>query len=173
MLMGFCIAIKAVFRINDYISKNLKHKIMNFKNVNWLAIILAVVASMAIGFLWYGALFMDQWMVVNNISMDGETMLKNGIEVAPSATPMIANTIAMVVYALFMHWLLARSNSLTLKGGLTTGLTLGIILYIGIAVNNAFSVTPYESTQIDGLYAIVLWTIIGIIIGAWPKKVKA
>ena len=146
---------------------------MNLKNVNWLAIIVSVVACMAIGFLWYGVLFMDQWMVVNDISMDGETMLKNGAAVDPSPTPMIINTIAMLVYALFMHWILSRSNSLTLKGGFMTGLTFGIVLYIGITVNNLFSVTSYEATLIDGAYAIVLWTIIGTIIGAWPKKAKA
>ncbi|MFK8037787.1 MAG: DUF1761 domain-containing protein [Crocinitomicaceae bacterium] len=148
---------------------------MNFKNVNWLAILLSLVACMGIGFLWYGGLFMDQWMAANGITLGegGETMIKNGVEMPPSATPMIVNTIAMIIYALFMHWLLERSNSFTLKGGSTTGLTLGVILYIGIVLNNMFAMTPYDLTMIDGSYAVVLWTVIGTIIGAWPKKNKA
>lgn len=145
---------------------------MNLKNVNWLAIIASVIASMAIGFLWYGALFQDMWMAGNGITMDGEAMLKNGTEVPISSTPMIINTIAMLIYALFMHWLLERSNSQSLIGGLKTGFILGLILYIGITVNNLFSSTHYDLTLIDGSYAIVLWTVIGSIIGGWQKKVK-
>ena len=148
---------------------------MNFKNVNWLAIIAAVIASMAVGFLWYGYLFLDQWMVENGISMgaSGETMIKDGIEIAPSSKPMIVNTVAMFIYALFMRWLLEKANSLTLVGGFKMGLAIGLILYMGLAVNNMFALTSYTLTQIDGSYAIVLWTVIGTIIGAWQKKAKA
>lgn len=145
---------------------------MNLKNVNWLAIIASVVASMGIGFLWYGYLFMDQWMVENGITLGetGETMIKNGVEMDPSPTPMIVNTVAMIGYALFMRWLLGKSNSLTLAGGFKMGLILGLIMYMGQAVNNMFAQTSYSLTQIDGSYAIVLWTVIGTIIGAWQKK---
>ena len=148
---------------------------MNFKNVNWLAIIAAVIASMAVGFLWYGYLFLDQWMVENGISMgaSGETMIKDGIEIAPSSKPMIVNTVTMFIYALFMRWLLEKANSLTLVGGFKMGLAIGLILYMGLAVNNMFALTSYTLTQIDGSYAIVLWTVIGTIIGAWQKKAKA
>ena len=148
---------------------------MNFKNVNWLAIIAAVIASMAVGFLWYGYLFLDQWMVENGISMgaSGETMIKEGIEIAPSSKPMIVNTVAMFISALFMRWLLDKANSLTLVGGFKMGLAIGLILYMGLAVNNMFALTSYTLTQIDGSYAIVLWTVIGTIIGAWQKKAKA
>lgn len=145
---------------------------MNFKNVNWLAIIAAVVASMAIGFLWYGNLFMDQWMAGNGfvLSESGDTMIKNGEEISPSIKPMIVNAFAMLVYALFMRWLLEKSNALTLAGGLKMGLALGVIMYMGIAINNMFSMTSYTLTQIDGSYAVVLWAVIGTIVGAWQKK---
>lgn len=145
---------------------------MNFKNVNWLAIIAAVVASMALGFLWYGNLFMEQWMAGNGfvLSESGETMIRNGEEISPSMKPMIVNAVAMLVYALFMRWLLEKSNALTLAGGFKMGFVLGLIMYIGVATNNMFAMTENSLTQIDGFYAVVLWTVIGIIIGAWQKK---
>ena len=145
---------------------------MNFKNVNWLAIIVTIIACNALGFLWYGSLFQDQWMAANGFAMDGDTMLKNGEAVSASQAPMIVNTIGMIVYALFMHWLLERSNAQSLGGGFKTGLFMGFVLYFGITIGNMFAMNDYEITLIDGSYTLVLWTVIGVIMGAWPKKAK-
>ena len=31
-------------------------------NINYIAVVVAAVASMAVGFIWYGVLFRKQWM---------------------------------------------------------------------------------------------------------------
>ena len=73
---------------------------------NWLAIAASVVVGMFIGFLWYGMLFQNQWMAGNGFTMEGDKMFKNGAEIPISSTPMIVNTVAMLVYALIS----ARKN---------------------------------------------------------------
>ncbi len=147
---------------------------MNFKNVNWIAIVLAVVAAMVVGFLWYGFLFVNQWMVGNGITYDEATkvMAKNGVAQPTSAMPMIMNTIAMVVYALFMHWLLNKTGDRNLKGGLTVGLVLGLVQLIGVYIGNSFAFNSHTLTLVDGSYTVVLFAIMGAIIGAMPKKVN-
>lgn len=139
-------------------------------NINWLAIVAAAVAGMAIGFLWYGALFQDAWMAGNGIVPNGDTsMIKHGVEIEVSMKPMIFNTIAMIAYALFMNWLVTKTGDTTWIAGAKLGLILGVIHYIGISVNNLFAATDYSLTRVDGSYAVALWTVMGAIIGGWRK----
>ena len=84
---------------------------------NWLAIIACVVAAMAIGFLWYGALFNEQWMAGNGITMEGDNMFKNGIPRPYSNSPMIINTIVMLIYALIMNWLIHKTRDTSVVKG--------------------------------------------------------
>jgi hypothetical protein len=137
--------------------------------VNWISIIAALVASMAIGFLWYGALFQSQWMAGNGITMEGEKMLKHGIEVPVTSAPMILNTIGMVIYALFMNWLIGKTGDNTWMKGGTLGFILGLILCIGVFLNNMFASSPTSLSMVDGSYALVLWTVTGAIIGGMKK----
>jgi hypothetical protein len=137
--------------------------------INWISIIIALVASMAIGFLWYGALFQTQWMAGNGITMEGEKMLKHGIEVPVTSAPMIFNTIGMIIYALFMSWLIGKTGDNTWAKGGTLGFILGLILCIGVFLNNMFASSPSSLSMVDGSYALILWTAIGAIIGGMKK----
>jgi hypothetical protein len=81
---------------------------MDFSRINWLAIVASAVAGMAVGFVWYGALFTDTWMAGNGITTTGEgdamKMFKNGAEMPISNTPMIINSVTMVIHALLINW---------------------------------------------------------------------
>lgn len=140
------------------------------KNTNWLAVLVSVIASMIIGFLWYGALFNTQWMAGVGITMDGDIMYKDGVEVASSMTPMILNTIVMVIYALLIDWLIGKTGDTTATKGATLGFVIGFIMLLGVFTNNQFSMSPTSLTMIDGSYALALFTAIGAIMGGWRKK---
>lgn len=140
------------------------------RKTNWLAILVSVVVTMLLGFLWYGVLFQNQWMAGNGITMEGEKMFKNGAEIPMSSTPMIVNTIAMVVYALVMNWLLGKMNVSTWMSGATVGAGIGVIMFVGILVGNMFANNPMSLTWVDGSYSFLLYTIIGAIVGGWQKK---
>ncbi len=140
------------------------------RNTNWLAVAAATVAGMAIGFLWYGALFQDQWMAGNGISMDGDTVLKDGVEQPMSSMPMVINTLAMIIYAIFMDWIIFKTNDTTWAKGATLGLILGLVMVVSVYVGNLFAMAPMSLSMVDGSYALVLFTVMGAIIGGWRKR---
>lgn len=140
-------------------------------NINWKAIIASVVASMVIGFLWYGAIFQNQWMAGNGISMseDETKMFKNGAEMDMSFTPMIVNTIFMIIYALIMNWLLNKLNARNLQSGAMVGLAVGVTHLMNVIVSNLFAANPSSLSMVDGSYSLVLFTVMGAILGAMQK----
>jgi len=140
------------------------------RKTNWLAIVASAVAGMVIGFLWYGTLFNQLWMDGNGFTMEGEKMFKNGVEVPMSFTPMIVNTVIMVVYALLMNWLLGKMNVSTWQTGATVGAGIGLLMALGILTGNMFAMNPMSLTLVDGSYSFVLFTFIGAIVGGWQKK---
>ena len=137
---------------------------------NWLAIVVCLIVGMALGFLWYGALFQNQWMAGNSITMTGDQMFKNGVAMDMSMTPMIFNTIAMLVYALVMNWLIQKTGSNDLVSGLTLGAVIGGIHLFGIITGNMFAGNPMSLSMVDGSYTFILFAVMGAILGAWQKK---
>lgn len=140
------------------------------RKTNWVAIAVAVVATMLIGFLWYGFLFHEQWMAGNGISVDGEKMFKNGKEAPMDMTPMVVNTLGLVVYALIMNWLFAKMNISTWQTGATVGAAIGLMMLIGVLTGNMYAMNPSSLTVVDGSYSLVIFTVIGAIVGGWVKK---
>ncbi|MCC7246323.1 MAG: DUF1761 domain-containing protein [Saprospiraceae bacterium] len=143
---------------------------MTERKTNWLAIAASAVAGMFIGFLWYGAIFQQQWMAGNGITMEGEKFLKNGAEMDMSATPMIFNTIAMVVYALLINWLVGKAGSKSWMDGAMVGGAVGLIGLIGVYIGNIFAGNPSSLSMVDGSYNLVVFTLMGAILGGWQKK---
>ena len=140
------------------------------KDTNWLAIVVATIAGFLIGFLWYGLLFQNQWMAGNGITMEGETMLKNGTAVAMSNLPMIVNTVGMFLFAIILNMLINSTNSTTLSKGLTLGVVIGVVVAINIILSNLFAQNPMSLSIVDSTYIIVLLGVMGMILGAWRKK---
>lgn len=144
---------------------------MNNKT-NWLAIVVSVVVSMVIGFLWYGALFQQQWMAGNGITVseDETAMFKDGVALDMSMTPMIVNIFFMVVYALIMNWLINKTNSSGWQSGMMVGLAVGVTHTLNVIVGNLFASNPSSLSMVDGSYSLVLFTVMGTIIGAMQKR---
>lgn len=144
---------------------------MNNKT-NWLAIVASVVVSMVIGFLWYGALFQQQWMAGNGITVseDETAMFKDGVALDMSMTPMIVNIFFMVVYALIMNWLINKTNSYGWQSGMMVGLAVGVTHTLNVIVGNLFASNPSSLSMVDGSYSLVLFTVMGTIIGAMQKR---
>ncbi|MBK8555489.1 MAG: DUF1761 domain-containing protein [Lewinellaceae bacterium] len=112
------------------------------RKTNWLAIVVAALVSFFIGFLWYGLLFQNAWMEGNYITMEGEKMFKNGVEMPMSFAPMIVNTIAMIFYAIVMDWVLGRMGIQTWMEGAKVGAVLGLLMVVGILTGNMFAAIP-------------------------------
>lgn len=136
---------------------------------NWLALVVAALVGIAMGFLWYGMLFSNQWMAGNGITMAGEKMMKNGAELS-MALPMIVNAVSMLVYAYLMNWLVNKTSSFDLKSGATLGAVIGVIHLFGIYTGNRYAGNPVSLSMVNGFYTFLLFTVMGAIIGAWRPK---
>jgi hypothetical protein len=143
---------------------------MQTSKTNWLAVLVGALVTMGLGMLWYGFLFQKQWMAGNNITMEGEKYFKNGVEMPMTATPMIFNTVAMLVYALVVNWLIQISNSTTLVKGALVGGAIGLVQLVGVFVGNMFAANPTSLSMVDGSYSFLGFLLLGIILGGWRKK---
>lgn len=137
--------------------------------INWLAVVLSVVVGMGLGFLWYGALFQGYWMEGNGITMEGDKMFKNGIEVASSSFPMIFNTIATIIYPIFLNWIINKTGETTAMGGAKLGFIMGLVITLGIITTNLFASNSTVLSCVDGSFMTVLFTVMGAIMGGWRK----
>ncbi len=137
---------------------------------NWLAIAAAVVASLVVGFLWYGPLFGATWMAGNGITMEGEKPFKNGVEMSMSLTPMWVNIAVMIVFVLLMNWLLRRTGSTTWAAGAKVGAVVGLFMALNIGVGILFASRPAGLILVDGFYPLAQLTLMGAIVGGWRKK---
>ena len=80
---------------------------MHFYAVNWLAVIVAAIASMAIGFLWYSpVLFAKTWMRLMGVKCDTP---EEKAAMQKEAGPMYAQTFVMTfVSATFLALVITR-----------------------------------------------------------------
>ena len=128
--------------------------------LNWWAILLATVASFALGWLWYGPLFGQAWLAA---------LGKREEELAPSPTPFIISfataLVTCVVLAAIMHGL----GIANVAGGLALGLVAGIgFIATSMASDSAFCGWGVKLWGIQAGYRVVYSVIMGGIIGAWP-----
>lgn len=126
--------------------------------MNWLAIIIAAVANMVIGTLWYGTwAFGKSWMKLSGHNM-GEGM---------SAGPLYAMTAAAaIVQAITMSWFVAQTGANSGAAGAIIGLYVGL----GFVATAMFAEVLFAGRHprlyaITAGYSVVAAIVQGIIIG--------
>jgi hypothetical protein len=134
---------------------------MLFGSVNWLAIILSVVASMALGAVWYMVLA-NQWM-----GALGKTREQIMGQSGGSVTPFIIAALMQLV----MAWSLATFTP-KLMGATNIGnaLIVGFHLWLGFVItsmiiNHRYQGAKWSLTIIDGGYLLGVLLVQGVVIG--------
>ncbi|WP_112320579.1 DUF1761 domain-containing protein [Oceanibium sediminis] len=121
-----------------------------------IAVLLAALASFIWGGVWYGAMA-KPWMAANELSED--TIDRR------NPVPYVIAFIAAVLVAGMMRHILATQGADGLGAGAMTGFGLGLFIVTPwVATNYAFSGRPMNLTLIDGAYATVGCTIMGIVL---------
>jgi len=135
---------------------------MEMGSVNFLSVIIAAIAYMALGALWYSpALFGKAWM---------KGVGKTKEQVAAGASPMnyIMALILSFVVAYGIARLMVWTNRSSISDGIVIGLLAGVCFVLGtMGINDTFENRPKGLTVINILYHIVGFIVIGIIVGAW------
>lgn len=131
-------------------------------SVNWLAIIVATLVSMALGFGWYMALG-KQWMAALGKTRD-EVMAGTG---GNQATPFIISALMQLVMAYFLALLTPRVLGAT---NVVNGLAMGLWLWLGFVItsmiiNHRYQGSSWRLTAIDGGYLLGVLLLQGVVIG--------
>jgi Protein of unknown function (DUF1761) len=135
--------------------------------LNYVAVLLAALASFAFGAAWYGALA-KAWLAARG-AVDGQQEMAR---VGPIPIPYLIAFFAELV----MAWMLAGILLHLARGGLAPGTRNGLIsaafLWLGfiattLVVNHAFQGAKTALTIIDGGHWLGVLLIQGAILGAW------
>lgn len=130
--------------------------------MQYLSVIVAAAGSYAFGALWYMSLA-KPWMAASGITAE---MVKPEGGGKQDPTPFIISAIASIFVAGMMrHVFVMAGIEGAYKGGLS-GLGIGLFLVSPwIMTNYAYSMRPRNLTLIDGGYATIGCTIMGLILG--------
>lgn len=131
---------------------------------NYLAIIVAVLATFALGALWYSpVLFGNMWVRAHGYSGERLERMKKA---APKAYGI--SFVAFLVLAAVLSFLAFRVG----VGSAMGGVRLGLALWLGFAATIGltawvYSDKPLSTYLIDVGYQLVYFLIMGAIIGGW------
>ena len=131
--------------------------------MEFLPIILSVVASMIIGFVWYGPLFGNQWMKLVNLT-------KKDIEDSKDKMPLTYAGMAVIslIQAVVLYQFIISQNIIGVMGGVL----IGFFVWFGFVATVNFSTVlfskkPFELFAIESGYQLVYLLMAGALIGAW------
>jgi hypothetical protein len=126
--------------------------------VNWLAIIIAAIANMVVGFLWYGTwAFGKSWVTLSGRNM-GEGMQQGSLYALTA--------VAAVVQAITMSWFVAQTGATSGAAGAIVGLYVGMgIVAAAMFAEVLFAGRHPRLFAITAGYSILALVVQGAIIG--------
>jgi hypothetical protein len=136
---------------------------MAFAGINYLAIVIAAVASWLAGAAWY-TILAKPWMAANGMTPEQMQECRKG----PGAfLPFVYAFLAALVIAWVLGGLLGHLGEVTLRNGMISGLFCwGGFVFPVMLVNNRFAMRSAKLLAIDGGYWLVVLVLSGAILGA-------
>ena len=129
-------------------------------DLNWLAVLAAVVANMVVGAVWFGV-FAKPWM--EGIGKTREQIQSNQ-GFAPYAVAILNSLVGAVALANVMSWMGAD----TAVGGLLAGLVMWVgFSGFAMASNHAFEGRSLKLWGINSGSYLVGLMVMGLIFGVW------
>jgi hypothetical protein len=138
--------------------------------INYLAVVVAALANMAIGFLWYGPLFGKTWMKLAGVAPKRKTSAKK------KAPGMEKTYLLAFVGSLVMSYVLAHSLIFAAAyyemSGITGGLMSGFWNWLGFIAPVTLGAVLWEGKPwklwliINGCYLVSL-LVMGTILAGW------
>ncbi len=133
--------------------------------VNWLAILVAVVANMALGFSWHSmSMFGKEWIAL--MGWDIKKIKK------PTNEEMTKSIGGQVISAGIMAWMLSVFAQHTASTTWILGMQLGFLVWLGFIATVNIGIVLWERKPcklfaINTGYWLVSMLIMGAIIGGW------
>ena len=136
--------------------------------INYLAVLAAAVANMALGALWFGPIFGKAWVKASGMSDEKVAQAKS--------KSMAGNYALMFIGSLVMAYVLAHAlvfgNTYLGTAGISAGLTVGFWNWLGFVAPVTIGVVlwdgkPWKFWAITYLYNLVGLLIMGAILAVW------
>jgi hypothetical protein len=132
---------------------------IDFSEVNYLAVLIATIATMILGFLWYSpVLFGNAW--VKEMGLKREEMSGG------SPFTYVLTALTALFGALFLALIVSMIGERTIGLGVTIGLLIGLSISAKIGMNFLFESRTAKLYFITIGYHLVTYLLTGIIIGA-------
>lgn len=131
----------------------------SFVAVNWLAVVVGMVVSMVLGFLWYGPLFGNTWL---------RLIGKSAEEIESDPTMYIKTAVAAFVAMLFLNMVVSSLGATTFA----SGLIVGALTFVGFGATQTFVYTTFEGPSekvwlLFSEYQILVFAIMGGVFAIW------
>jgi hypothetical protein len=132
---------------------------IDFTDINYLAVLIATIVTMVLGFLWYSPiLFSNAWVKEMGLKMEG---MSGGGPLTYVLTALTA-----LFGALILAILVSMVGERTIASGVTVGILIGIGISVKIGMNFLFESRTLKLYLITIGYHLVSYLLTGIIIGA-------
>ena len=128
--------------------------------INWLAVLVAALSAFVLGGLWYGPLLGKAWMTASGMTAE---RARQGSPARIFGIAFVLELIAAAVLALFI------GADATVGFGAAAGVAAGAFwVATAFGVVYLFERRPVGHWAVNAGYQIVAYTLMGVIIGAWP-----
>jgi ABC-type thiamin/hydroxymethylpyrimidine transport system permease subunit len=133
--------------------------------LNWVAILVAAIASFLFEALWY-SIFLNEWL--NGIGRTREWLMANGV---PLALQYGVAILCAVVAATILSIIIQASGADTAR----RGIICGALVWLGFvatswATEYIFEVRTLQIYAINAGFWLFDLMLVGAIVGAWKKK---
>lgn len=145
---------------------------MDFSSINWLAVLVCVVASMVIGGIWFAPkTFFPAWWKA--IGKEGEpTMGGSGTPGSSIGMGMVwgGTVLASFIQAVFMSLMVNTMGSLSGGASLASGAMAGFLLWLGFvgpsSLTNKLFADRLKAWVLEQGNHLVTFVVMGAIVGA-------
>ena len=128
--------------------------------MEYLNVVAAAAGSWVFGAVWYMVLA-KPWMAAAGLKVGADGRPEGG----NSPLPYVLSAICMLLVAGLMRHVMAMSQLTTVSQGLMVGFGVGAFFIAPwTMINNAYTMRPFKLTLIDGGYAIIGCSIMGVIL---------
>ncbi len=131
---------------------------LNFVDINWLAVLAAAISAFLLGGLWYGPLFKHAWCREAGIDMHAQARHPAMV----FGTAFVAALVAAAAFAVIL-----RPDPplfIAVHAGFLTGLAY---VAMSFGINYAFAGRSFKLWLIDGGYHTLQFTLYGLVLGLW------
>lgn len=137
---------------------------MDFSVINWLAVIVATLASFALGAIWYSFLFKKSW--IREVGIPEEKM-KEGANMAKIFGTCLLLT-AMMSLGMAMLIQGHGKGEIDLQGGILHGVFIGLCFVAPtVGINYLYQRKSLQLFLIDAGYQVSFLIIMGAILASW------